>query len=309
MSALPSVLAMGEVMVELSPQAQGGFALGYAGDTFNTAIHLARQGFDVGYLTELGRDRFSDAIVAQAESEAVAMGGCVRSEGDLPGLYLIENNPDGEREFFYWRDNSAARKLLTTPNQVRHAIAVASAYDLFYISGISLAVMGQGAGSGFWQLLEALHKQGKSIIFDPNYRPRLWPDAELAKALYMQVLDYCDVVFPTLDDEQELWGLSDAAAIVDFYQSLGVTEVVIKLPGAESLVWRQGKISRAASDYAGQVLDTTGAGDAFNAGYLKARYVGTSAKQALQAGHGLASQVIAVSGAIPPRDSHKENKH
>lgn len=304
MTSLPNIIAMGEVMLELSPQfspqraGSGGFELAFAGDTFNTAVYLARQGLKVSYLTELGSDKFSDQIIALAESESVCMNGCIRSDGALPGLYLIENNAEGEREFYYWRRHSAARQLLMTPEKVQRICRAVGKADVFYLSGISMAVMGQDSEQGFWALIDSVQQQQKTLVFDPNFRPRLWPDLNLARDFYQKILGYCDVVFPTLDDDTLLWGLSEPEAIIDFYHSLGVAEVVLKLPAAKAMVSTGHEQVLRSSRYRGAVVDTTGAGDAFNAAYLHARYAGASLAASLDAGHRLAAKVIGVRGAI-----------
>ncbi|GAB3375577.1 sugar kinase [Spongiibacter taiwanensis] len=305
---MPRVLCVGEVMVELSPSdsvlqpqpnAEPRYQLAYAGDTFNTAIHLARLGIPTGYLTELGTDRFSEGILALGRSEGLVMTGCVTTEGSMPGLYLIENDAAGERQFHYWRGQSAARNLFSGDEKCRHACALLSQWDAVYLSGITLAVMAQGNEPGFWRFIDVLRQQRKTLIFDPNFRPRLWPDEDLARAIYRRLLSQCDVLLPTLDDEAQLWGFDDPEALVSFYRAFGVAEVAMKCPGAHAMAWAGGEPVAAHSDYRGQVVDTTGAGDAFNGGYLAARLAGQSLIDALAAAHRVAATVVAVHGAIP----------
>lgn len=304
-----SFAAIGEVMLELRPLVAGErrYGMAFAGDTFNTAIALARLGVDTGYATLLGRDRFSDDIVAFAEREGLDMGATRRVDFALPGLYLIENDEQGEREFYYWRQNSAARQTLVSRDGLDDLLARLQPFDAVYLSGITAAVMGLSAEANFWSLIEELHRQGKILLFDPNYRPRLWPDAATAAAWCERIARHCDWVFPTFDDEKQLWGLNNEEAVLAHYRDLGVEEIVLKCPNALAIARCGSEVHRLASSYDGPVMDTTGAGDAFNAGYIAARLQGREIRNALAAAHKAAARVIAVAGAIPPAGTCKED--
>src|SRR5215475_8915413 len=105
------VVAIGEVMLELSRGPDGRFAMACGGDTFNTAVYLARAGIGVAFASAVGDDPYSESIMAQAAAEGVHTELMLRVPGRLPGLYLIESDPTGERRFQYWRDTSPAREL------------------------------------------------------------------------------------------------------------------------------------------------------------------------------------------------------
>src|SRR5215471_15507175 len=97
-------VTIGEGMVERVRGADGRYSLGYGGDTFNTAIYLARAGIPVVYATALGDDPYSDGALAFAAAEGVASDLVVRVPGRMPGLTLIESETAGERRFTYWGD-------------------------------------------------------------------------------------------------------------------------------------------------------------------------------------------------------------
>src|SRR4051812_46719730 len=117
----PSIACVGEVMIEMARGNDGRFGLACGGDTFNTAVYLARGGLPVSYASALGDDRFSDNILAMAAAEGVATDLVLRVPGRLPGLYLIETDAAGERSFSYWRENSPARELFELPDWSRVA--------------------------------------------------------------------------------------------------------------------------------------------------------------------------------------------
>ena len=104
------VASIGECMIELK-QAKGGlYSRGYGGDTLNTAVYLARLGVEVDYITALGDDPLSDEMVAGWTAEGVGTNRVARLPGKLPGIYLIQTDDQGERRFFHWRENAAARQ-------------------------------------------------------------------------------------------------------------------------------------------------------------------------------------------------------
>ena len=113
------VVAIGEVMVELARGSDGRFGMACGGDTFNTAVYLARAGIDVSYATALGDDPYSDGIVSMAAAEGIETDLMLRVPGRLPGLYLIETDPKGERRFRYWRGKAPARELFELPDWER----------------------------------------------------------------------------------------------------------------------------------------------------------------------------------------------
>src|SRR4051812_45261269 len=96
------VVAVGEVLIELARGGDGRFALGYGGDTFNTAVYLARAGLDVGFAIALGDDPYSDAVLAFAAAEGISLGLVLRIPGRLPGLSTIDQDAAGGRRRHDW---------------------------------------------------------------------------------------------------------------------------------------------------------------------------------------------------------------
>ena len=289
-------------MLELSG-GLGGWALGYGGDTLNTAIHLARanspQHHDVGFLTALGDDSFSTHLRQQWQAEGLDCGLVVRHPHRHAGLYAISVDAAGERSFTYWRETSAAREMFALPDSAA-AVAAASTAALLYFSLITMAIL---PTEGREQLLDLAHRvrsAGGKVAFDGNYRARLWDTPGAAIAARDAAIACADIGLPTLEDEMALSGSSDGDAVHDHWAGLGCGEVVVKL-GARGCRLPGGPISKPPDVLA--PVDTSGAGDAFNAGYLGARLSGETMERAAAAGHVLAGWTIMRNGAIPARES------
>ena len=298
---MTDLVSIGECMVELSRQPDGRFTLAFGGDTFNTAAYAARLGLGVAYGTALGDDPYSDAIVDLARSEGVAMDAVPRIAGAVPGLYVIETDARGERRFFYWRDTSPARGLFDGPG-CEPLAALAEAARCVYLSGITLSLYPDAGLDRLEAVLARARVAGARIAFDGNYRPRGWKgDAGRARAVFARFLAAVDWAFPTFDDEQALWGDESPAATAERLHGLGVADVVVKDGPAGALVSLAGRSLVVPVPDRVEPVDTTAAGDSFNAGFVAARLRGATGEAAALLGHRLAAVVIRNRGAIVPR--------
>ena len=301
---MPTKIAViGECMIELS-ESKAGIVRHFGGDTLNTAVYLTRANPElaVHYVTALGTDAMSDAMLAQWQQEGIHTELVQRLEHKLPGLYLIETDEQGERTFHYWRNDAAARYWLQGPT-AETICQQLRGFDYLYLSGISLAILSPADRLNLLRRLAEYRAAGVKIAFDNNYRPRLWESKEAAQQAYGAVLALTDIAFLTLDDEIALWGDSHETQTLARTQALGVPEIIIKR-GAEPCLIVQGERHDevpAMSLAKELVIDTTAAGDSFSAGYLAKRLAGQAASEAAHYAHLLASTVIQHRGAIIPR--------
>jgi 2-dehydro-3-deoxygluconokinase len=294
--------SIGECMVELSPRPGGLFGLGFGGDTLNTAVYMARLGIAVDYVTALGDDVFSARMLEAWREEGVGTGLVPRLHGRLPGLYLIERDDTGDRRFHYWRDRAPARELFALP-QGEAVLQRLTGYRLIYLSGISLSLYGEAGRERLLAGVDRARGAGARIAFDTNYRPQGWGSAQAARAAMNAMLSRVDIALCSFEDERAVHGDEDPAAASARLQAMGVGEVVIKL-GAEGALIAPvdgGAQEVPAARSSAPVVDTTAAGDSFNAAYLASRLAGQAPLAAARAGHRLAAEVVRHPGAIIPR--------
>jgi 2-dehydro-3-deoxygluconokinase len=294
--AVPKVIAIGECMIELSGDPGGAFRLGYAGDTFNAAVYMARLGLDVAYATALGNDRFSDGAIAMMRSEGIDTALVERVAGRQPGLYLIETDAAGERRFAYWRDTAPIRDLFSrgTPPW-RDALRQS---DAVYLSGITLAVISEAGRRTLIDWLADAREGGATIVFDTNYRPQLWADPATARDAFETVIAQADMVSLSDDDAASLW---PDGVLTRSWATSGVE--VIRRRASLDVAITVGEETCTVPGRTATAVDTTGAGDSFNAAYLAARLAGAVPAAAAEAGHRLAAAVVRSPGAILPRDA------
>ncbi|MGD0846284.1 sugar kinase [Bradyrhizobium sp.] len=295
------VASIGECMVELSDGGAGLFSRAFGGDTLNTALYLARLGIETSYVTALGDDSLSSAMLDAWRAEGIHVDEVLRLPGRMPGLYMIERNALGERSFLYWRDRAPAREFFDLVDDA--ALERLSRFDWLYLSGITLSLYGDRGRARLIELLTMARRNGGRIAFDGNYRPRGWSDAAAARRAFDSLLPHVDLALPTLEDEQLLFGDADADSCAARLRGAGVAEIVVKTGARGCIVYAKGIRTEVPPEAVLQPVDTTAAGDSFNAGYLAGRISGASVTEAARAGHRLAGVVIRWPGAVIPKDA------
>lgn len=299
------IALFGECMIELRGQMFGTMQQNFGGDTLNTAVYLSRLVSDsdiaVAYATQLGNDAYSDAMVNAWGEEGIDTSMVRRDEGKMPGLYTIQVDDKGERTFYYWRDMSAAKDYFVGSGSLLEERI--DNIDMLYYSGISLAVQPSAGRERLFTLIDKLRARGGKVAFDNNYRPRLWRGNPDTIAWYNRAYANADMAFVTLDDNATLYGLNEAEALQKSLM-LPSDEVVIKRGTNTTLVRLTGENPIEVPTFAvKKVVDTTGAGDSFAAGYLAARLQGQTPEVAARSGNKIASIVVQHPGAIIPREA------
>ena len=295
-----NTVSVGEAMVELAPVGEGQYRRGFAGDTFNTAWHMAQalQGrASVGFATKVGQDAISDTFVAELAADGLDVSVIGRDPVRGMGLYMIQL--DGvERSFHYWRDTSAARGLAADADTLARAFAGAG---LIHLSGITLAILPAVDRGNLFTALALARAKGARVSFDPNIRPRLWASMDEVRQVIPQVLALTDIALSSFDDETLVWGDADPQATIARIAAAGVAEVAVKDGADPVAVYSGGVIRTLATPAVHGIVDTTGAGDGFNAGYLSARLLGQMPEGAVAAGQRFSAEVIRHFGARLPK--------
>lgn len=299
---MPTLLSIGECMIELASLGGDRMRKGFAGDTFNTAWYAQAfrpDGWRVEYFTALGDDRASGEMLEFIEGASIGAGHIRRLAGKAPGLYMIHLD-HGERSFSYWRSVSAARRLADDETALAAAIDMA---DIVYFSGITLAILPEPGRERLIRLAAKARRDGKRVAFDPNIRPRLWESREAMLATISKAASAASLVLPGFDDEAAHFGDAVVEDTISRYRELGAGDVVVK-DGAKGATLAIGaETSHIPAHPATDVVDTTSAGDSFNGGYLIRLAAGDDHRAAATFAARLASAVIAHPGALITRQA------
>jgi 2-dehydro-3-deoxygluconokinase len=220
-------------------------------------------------------------------------------ESRVPGLYMVETDEHGERSFLYWRGEAPAREMFC--GNCEPFLERLNGFDTIYFSGITLAILSEEGRTNLLRLIERRTKAGKATAYDPNFRRALWKDMKEAELWNARAIANCSLVLPSVEDLQNIFGGQlDANGWMGKLASLGAKDIVLKNGGRNVFTL----VSEQREDFdlnpATLVVDTTGAGDSFNAGYLAGRVLGKSVARSVALGHDLAARVIQHPGAIMP---------
>ncbi|WP_271952738.1 sugar kinase [Ruegeria faecimaris] len=293
------VLAIGECMAELAPSERfGEFKLGFAGDTFNTAWYLAQiaADIDVNYLTAVGDDAISQDLRAFMKDSRISDTHVQVIAGKTIGLYLIHLS-NGERSFSYWRSDSAARQLAVDEIALGRAVKGA---DLIYFSGITLAILDPQSREMLFDALRRARASGTTVAFDTNLRPQLWSTPQEMTDTVMKAAAQSDIVLPSYDDEAVWFGDGDSIATLDRYAKAGVDQIVVKNSAQPVVFQKAGQRGEVGVDPARGIVDTTAAGDSFNAGVLVSVVRQDDLATGIRKGCRLAGHVVRHKGALVP---------
>ena len=164
-------------------------------------------------------------MIADWASEGVGTERVARLPGKLPGLYMIRTDDNGERRFFHWRENSAARSLMDLAATTDILKSLAS-YDVIYFSAITLSIYTEQGRARLIAALQQARQQGARVAFDTNFRARGWPDLDVARAAYVSAFEVADIVLASTEDLLPLYpdeklGKSDGA----YHPSRGGAEI------------------------------------------------------------------------------------
>ena len=309
------LVAIGEVMAELSdmqerPRQAVSLRGHFGGDVFNTAVYLARillgkglsdntapKNYSVSLASRIGEDPFSLKLRAFLQETGIDESCLVTEPGGRTGLYLIEIDERGERRFHYWRGQSPARSMFqkNIAPETNHL----ADFDVYYISAISLAIWSPSARTHILSFLDRRRQDGALVVFDTNYRPALWEDQEIARTVIEQAMRVCSLLLPSHEDLMKIYATEDEPEkLIKNMRQMTKADIVLKTGGGAIYSDSENIPLTFTPDHIPQPVDTTGAGDSFNAALIAARVMGKSLTEQLEAGHHLATQVIMHPGAI-----------
>lgn len=302
-------LSIGEPMVELGRAGHDDgegvplWRMGYAGDVLNTLWYARaclpaeknNDGWRTSLFTRLGNDPFSVGLKSFLNVNGIDTTHVQTDPKRSVGLYAIELLDGGERRFSYWRSDSAAR-LLADDAAALHAASKTA--DVVYASGITLAILSNEGRERIVACLAEARADGRLAVFDPNIRRALWENQDALRFWLREGARAANIGLPSFEDEAALFGDADVEECALRWLDWGAAEVVVKNGGARMAVAAAGEGVETLDVLRTEALDTTGAGDAFNGGYLALRLGGATRQEAALRAHVLAANVIRRRGAL-----------
>ncbi len=263
---MPDILSLGECMVEFfaeEPLAEAQkLQKAFAGDALNLLAAASRLGSSCGFLSRVGNDPFQPFLLNGWQSLGIDTSHVKRVAG-RNGIYFISIYGQGEREFTYYRVGSAPSTM--TPEDLDPDY-IAQARVL-HISGIAQAIS-ESARATALAAARIANEKHVCVAYDPNLRSALWSVAE-ARAAAEELLPFVDIALPSGPEESErLFGCASAEETAKYLHGFGAYAVAVKLGEAGVYLSTQDGTRTVPAFAVPHVVDTTGAGDAFDGAFL-----------------------------------------
>ena len=288
--------SIGECMVEISNIKNNIYKQSIAGDTLNFCTYLDKSSFDVYFFTALGNTFLSKETLKFIKNKNLSTKLIFTEKNKEIGLYLIRNDNNGEKNFFYWRDQSAAKLFLNKVNFNQY-IKFFRRFDYIYFSGITLSILTNLSLKKFSLFLIKLKKQNTKIIFDLNIRFSRWKIKNLENALKL-ILPHIDILFASGEDFIFLKKDNNIELFINLINQYNIPHGVYRKNAKLNYSFFNKKKYFKKNKVIKKIVDSSGAGDGYNAAYLT-NFIKTNNPQlALNQGSKLGSKIVMKKGAI-----------
>ena len=291
------VITIGDAMIAFNPSRTGpmrfveSFHRNIGGAELNVAIGCSRLGLNAGWISCLGNDPFGKYIRNFARGEGIDTSKVRLVDGYSTSLNFKEIMEDGSVSTFYYRDNSPLLALNPTTDLVDEYFKNAK---VFHFTGIFPAVTEENIEITK-KALELAKKHGLTVSFDPNIRLKLW-SKERAREVLRSFLPYVDILLAGIDEMEIILGTTNVNDIIKKCESYGIRHVILKRGSNGAIGYHEGELIELPAVENTNVVDTVGAGDGFDAGYLYSFLQGWTLKRSLQFANTIGSMVVEVMG-------------
>ena len=291
-----NVCSIGEAMIEISNVKNNLYNQSFAGDTLNFCNYLDKKKLNAFFLSAIGKSEINQSLLDFVKSKNISTKYIKQINQFEIGLYLIKNKDNGEKQFFYWRDESAAKQYFNNIDFINLYKELKN-FDYIYFSGITLSIIHVSKLNNFIKLLKLLKSKKIKIVFDFNIRPTRWNKKNLNN-FFDSVLKFVDICFLSGED-MSYWknknGIKSYEQIVRKYK---IKHSIFRKNAKFTYVFLNKNKYVFKNKLLKKVVDTSGAGDGFNAAYLSNFIVNNDPVLALKAGSSLGSKIVMKKGAI-----------
>ncbi len=275
------------------------FERGWGGDTSNMAVAAARLGTTCGYVCRLGDDEFGRSFLEMWERENIDVSNVIIEDESFTGIYFISIIDGGEHDFTYYREASAASHL--TPDDINPAYIRQA--KIFHSSGISQAIS-TSCREAVFKAAEITKDSGGLFSYDPNIRLKLW-SIDIARAVVSRTIEIADIVMPSMEDAKLITGCSSPEKAAEEILDMGTQIVALKIGREGCLIMTEEETIKIPG-FRVNVVDTTGAGDAFDGAFLTGLLERLSLEEAAMLANATAALKSRKRGAVTPLPRREE---
>ncbi len=291
-----NVCSIGEAMIEISNIKNSLYNQSFAGDTLNFCNYLDKKKLNAFFLSAIGKSEINQSLLDFVKSKKISTKYIKKINQFEVGLYLIKNKDNGEKQFFYWRDESAAKQYFNNIDFLNLYKELKN-FDYIYFSGITLSIIHISKLNNFIKLLKLLKSQKIKIVFDFNIRPSRWNKKNL-NIFLDSVLKFVDICFLSGEDMNYWKNKNNIKSYEQIVRKYKLKHSILRKNAKFTYVFLNKTRYVFKNKLLKTVVDTSGAGDGFNAAYLSNFIVNNDPVLALKAGSSLGSKIVMKKGAI-----------
>ena len=290
------ICAIGECMMELSNAKNAFYSQSISGDTLNFSSYLDKNIFDTSYFTAVGKSEISKRVIRFLQKQKIKTNLVSQISSHEIGLYLIENSKVGEKIFYYWRDNSAAKFFFNNQNIKKYQNQLKK-FQYVYFSGITLSLFDNNNFHKFLSLIEFLKRKQIKIIFDFNIRIKRWSKKKLF-SYFSKALPFVDILFASGEDLNFLKGSASLKTFISLIQKYNIKHGIYRNNARFNYSFYKDEKYFIKNKFKNKVIDTSGAGDGYNATYISNFIKYNNPQKALHAASEVGAKIIMKKGAI-----------
>ena len=291
-----NVCSIGEAMIEISNIKNSLYNQSFAGDTLNFCNYLDKKKLNAFFLSAIGKSEINQSLLNFVKSKNISTKYIKQINQFEIGLYLIKNKDNGEKQFFYWRDESAAKQYFNNIDFLNLYKELKN-FDYIYFSGITLSIIHISKLNNFIKLLKLLKSKKIKIVFDFNIRPSRWNKKNL-NIFLDSVLKFVDICFLSGEDMNYWKNKNNIKSYEQIVRKYKLKHSIFRKNAKFTYVFLNKTRYVFKNKLLKRVVDTSGAGDGFNAAYLSNFIVNNDPVLALKAGSSLGSKIVMKKGAI-----------
>ena len=290
------ICAIGECMMEFTNLNNTLYDQSIAGDTLNFSSYLNKKIFKVYYLTAIGTSDISNKVIKFLKIKKINPNLVSKIPSHEIGLYVIKNNALGEKSFYYWRDNSASKFFFNKLIKKDLLIKLQN-FQYVYFTGITLSLFENTSINNFIAVIDLLKKKNIQIIFDLNIRITRWSKKNLVSC-FSKILPKVDILFASGEDLESWKGVNNLKIFENILYKYKIIHGVFRKNAKYNYSYYGNKKYIIKNKLLNKVIDSSGAGDGYNAAYLSSFVMHQNPKKALEDASKIGIKIVMKKGAI-----------
>jgi len=303
MATHPQVIGIGEVGLDFIasepvPYIEAAtFVRCFGGAPMNTAVGVSRLGVPSGAIAAVGDDPFGEYIVSELKKNRVDASHVVVKNRTRTTIAFVINQPvTGEKTSFFYRKPWVGRTADSSLELDDMDFRYISKAKVIHVSGHSLSQ--NPSRKAILNAVEYAKENGVEISFDPTLRADCWNSEAAIKRMYMQMLRIADIATFSNEESEFMFGTNDPRKVADKAIRFGVNIVGVKQGSKGSFIKLKDKSEASVPAFKVDVIDTTGAGDGWDAGLLVGLLKGFRLEECATIANAVGALVVTKRGAI-----------